>query len=409
MNAYKETPSELLNLLVDGELDAVRQTELYSALQQSEELRGELDELLAIRESVRKDTEAFSPPADAGRGVFQRLGFTPPAGTLNTPLWKKLWIPAAAAVVASLFTALMITNPGSDDLTDNTPIEPNHSKIPVSYSVPGEQMNSEIVESENNFDNNNSTDNRVSVKTVNTPNAENNNNRIVSNNSSRNGFTLNNSDLETNNSFLSNVNNAQTFGGINLIAANAYADPSFGSINVHPGNMLMDNFALSSNKEGTMLLFVRGIAASSFNSVPDETQSTMFSNMSAGAFYKISENVRLGGEVSQEPFAQEFLYNGNQVTQNPMLICITAGARFETEKIEAMAGAQPYAQLLAGGALDNGALTGGVGKAQLGLQWVQASGFGAFIGGEVTGLLYEQNDLLFSGRGGFTFGISFGF
>lgn len=423
MNTYKDTPSELLNLLVDGELKSEHQPELFSALQQNEALRNEFDELIAIRESVRKDTMAFTPPADAGKALFQRLGFTPPnsAGLVKAPLIKRIWLPVASALVASLFTAVLITNFD----TINTAIfgEPSQQKIPVSYSnevqTPINDINNQNIKTETNSLNNES--NALTDKSFNNSsnvNSKNNNQYMPDKPELNNNLTVpQQTDLYRDNSSSYYIfASPYTTNGYNLlpIACNNTSVNNtlgFGSIKEQSDyKLLATEMSFYGNKNGKLLVLLRGIAAMPFQSVPDQTKTTLFSNLGAGAFYKLDNQFRLGAEISQEPFTQSFIYNGNRVTQNPMFLCLTAGARYEMSEIKTLLNAQPYIQLLAGGAIDEGALAGGICKTQIGMQWLQNKGLGAFFGAELTGLFYEnQSEVLVSGRGGFTFGIAFGF
>ncbi len=73
-----ESPSELLTQLMDNELDQASEASLYDALGSSAELQEELKHHLAVREAVKMDYEAFTPPADAVKSIFMNLGYTPP-------------------------------------------------------------------------------------------------------------------------------------------------------------------------------------------------------------------------------------------------------------------------------------------------------------------------------------------
>lgn len=131
MENYNEK-SELLNLLIDGELEEAQETPLFSELSQNEGLRQELRELLAIRESVRNDTEAFTPPPAATSNVFATLGIENPAVTSTVSggagiasTLRKIWIPAAAAIVATLFTTFFVSDIYEDKIAEiksNVPV-----------------------------------------------------------------------------------------------------------------------------------------------------------------------------------------------------------------------------------------------------------------------------------------------
>jgi len=130
MNTYNaQNPSEMLHLLFDGELDSSMETPLYASLVQNEDLRSELRELIAIRDSIRRDVEAYTPPFAATQGIFSKLGYTPPIipkAVNNAPFgfWglmrQKLWNPAVTAFLASIITALLFLNFYQGNENDNT-------------------------------------------------------------------------------------------------------------------------------------------------------------------------------------------------------------------------------------------------------------------------------------------------
>lgn len=144
-----QTPSELLTLLVDGELQDSQAETLYASLSQNPELRTELQELLAIRDSVMKDTEAFIPPVEAKENIFTALGLTIPGSAAHAPtavatgvsavavsILRKIWVPLAIAVLSSLFTTYFVSNYYNSKNSDN------HNSAPVISSVENSETNS---------------------------------------------------------------------------------------------------------------------------------------------------------------------------------------------------------------------------------------------------------------------------
>ncbi len=129
--------SELLNLMMDGELPEAQEAELFAELSNSDELKNELRELLAMRQSVRNDTEAYTPPSTSRENVFAALGITrnpvqPAAttagsagGTMILSALKKIWLPAASAIIATVFTTLVVSDVYEnkiDEIKSNIPI-----------------------------------------------------------------------------------------------------------------------------------------------------------------------------------------------------------------------------------------------------------------------------------------------
>lgn len=131
----QNTPSELLTRLLDGELESAEESGVFRSLAENEELQHQMQELLAIRQAVRQDTEAFTPPADATVGVFTRLGYTPPAAAgiiKNTsPLWKKLIKRAAAPAMLLLLVSLgslYFANNNNGSLAETSHVQPVKSE-----------------------------------------------------------------------------------------------------------------------------------------------------------------------------------------------------------------------------------------------------------------------------------------
>jgi hypothetical protein len=84
MNEFeKNNASELLTQLLDGELESVNEPALFSAMATDKDLFDELKQHLAIRDAIRKDTEAFTPPQETVNAVFTSLGYRAPG---NAPL-----------------------------------------------------------------------------------------------------------------------------------------------------------------------------------------------------------------------------------------------------------------------------------------------------------------------------------
>ncbi len=153
MNEYMEhTPSELLTLYLDGEMPPADEAAFFATVSESEELQSEIREMLAIRESVKKDTEAYTTPDKATTAVFSSLGYKAP-GTLapaaTGSFWSKVWLPAATAVVASLVTTFAVLY-----FTGNTESEPSRAALPLKVETAQVQASDYIAESGSGIVNN---------------------------------------------------------------------------------------------------------------------------------------------------------------------------------------------------------------------------------------------------------------
>lgn len=121
MNTYENmTNSELLTMLLDGELSGEQETQIYSALAEDPELQAQLEHQLAIKEVVKSDTEAFTPPLEATFNIFNKLGYAVPAGIpAMKSIWNKLFNRKVAVTTAllllSTFTVTSILTNKSDE------------------------------------------------------------------------------------------------------------------------------------------------------------------------------------------------------------------------------------------------------------------------------------------------------
>jgi len=101
--------SDLIQLLLDGELDSMYDAKLFGELSTNGDLRTELKHQLAIRNEVAHDRMALIPPASLTGAVFSGLGFTAPmagaaagaAGGFVATWLGRIGVPIAAAVLAT--------------------------------------------------------------------------------------------------------------------------------------------------------------------------------------------------------------------------------------------------------------------------------------------------------------------
>lgn len=151
---YQNNPSEMLTLLLDGELSEVQQELLYKELATNTSLQKELEQMIAIREAVRNDVEAFSPPAQVTASLFNKLGYNPVTAFVapKPTFWamvtqRRVAIPVVASLLLFLASALYFTDNTIDDLALNTQ---NHNEFLVAVNDEiAENNNRDIIESKN--------------------------------------------------------------------------------------------------------------------------------------------------------------------------------------------------------------------------------------------------------------------
>lgn len=126
-----ETPSELLTRLMDNELEQELEHELYDALAVSSELQEEHKYHIAVREALKRDSEAYTPPLATVNSLFNKLGYTPPApasisgGLIRrspfiSAFFKRAAVPLLLILGVSYGSYTLIENYNSDLVADKS-------------------------------------------------------------------------------------------------------------------------------------------------------------------------------------------------------------------------------------------------------------------------------------------------
>ncbi|MDQ1265441.1 MAG: hypothetical protein QG635_591 [Bacteroidota bacterium] len=419
--------SEMLTLLLDGELPETQEISLYSALAGSEDLRSEMKELLAIKESIRRDTEAFTPSGEASAAVFQRLGFnssaikpaaeiSKPAAALWSSLIRKYSTPVISAIAASLLTFVAVSHYYESNIDSVS-----EKNIPVVSSV--ENPSSQIEKSGNNAASsgfvseqsainahnfNNSADkNIISHRNIsaskNNNKAEeslpadnyinNTNNAAIEPNVDIADNTENNTGITQEVSRLTGYNPEIRIGTDNLMQIRTQPEAKMIDYPVIRQNssapVVKSKIGLVMQLRGTMF----GKSFPESNS-PDEASSFM-SNKGLGLYIPVGSGFQFGIEGGMEPFAQVYLNNENNKDVNYNLNNTVAWfgitGRYEAKEIAMFNIAYPYFQLMVGSA-ETGFLT----KFGLGYQFDIYGPFVFALGAEYGMLLYENQNTWYS-------------
>ena len=345
------THSEMLTLLMDGELPETQETALFAAMAENDALRDELRELLAIRESVRQDTEAFTPPAESAGAVFSQLGLNHPsytgpaaaagatAGTAISNIFRRAWAPALALLIGVMGTALVITD-SEQEITQN-----QTSAIPVVQST--ETETSDISSALQNNETTETTENTGS-NTVVSAKSDNNTQASIAANDTQQEDNINAvPEKETASMMFREVSNsnlaaADNFSGQGL---SRFADPAFvkaGGFSLTPARPV---------EETDFSLFTRGI--SNFNAAGNY-------GFAAGVYFGHIGNVRIGAEAGQLAIYAPSLNSGaeSEVLFGSFVFHYNINSLSISENF------YPYAQLSLGGTE-----FGPLGNMMLGLQY----------------------------------------
>ena len=400
------TPSEMLNLLVDGELETSQEVALYASLTENDELRNEMREILAIRESIRKDTEAFTPPRNSRKSVLAAVGLAP-GGVINAPItqvaiqtgfwggfWGKILMPVASAVVATIITSLMFMNyykPGDKSAQTGNQMK----NVPVVSSVGT---------SSNEIKSVNTNNNAVA------PPARKTRNNLISNNNRI--IPVPDVIIVENNDMREPASVAYASLGTDLYRP-AYLDYSNSVNNVIPViSVSPKQFETISQWKKPNLgitLMLRGIASRSFPTVELPSQSNpLLRNIALGGYVRLSDGLDVGFEIGQENFGLIYYdkTEGGIINKNPILGWVGLGIKGKiTKPVDFLAGGKPYLQVFAGGTE-----LGPTGKILCGLEYSWDDGLGFIIGMEGGSLFYNANKKWYSTeKFGFNYGMLYSF
>ncbi len=367
---YNHTPSELLNLYVDGELPASMEPHLFNQLSQNEGLQSEMRDLLSMRGAVQNDTESFTPPVAAHRGVFDYLGYTYPGGIAPVAVQtiskfhafvSKTWLPVLSAVIASLITTVVVNDVINQE---NTTAEAASKNIPVVSSIDNSSTDN------SSFDNvsldNSLIGNNIAADAK--PNAA----GVINNSGSENNAAAAETD-ETAPVFASNETNTNE-SNVNEMTIASIGNSSFAGSgnrasmyipatsrqsmltgqNINISNRFADSFQPYEAKGYSVTARfnnARPAGPGSDLATHNAGQFSALENFSIG-FIAGGGDIKFGFEIGQEAFAQGFrskdggvLYN---IEQNPLIFWGAILARYQNENFK-FYDIQPFIQASLGG------------------------------------------------------------
>lgn len=106
------SPSELIDLVLDGEVEHSQSTPLFTTLATDTELQGEFHQALAIRRAMNVELQASVPSAEFTNSLFQRAGIGLATGT-SASFWSKAalkWVYFASTAIISFGIGVFATN-----------------------------------------------------------------------------------------------------------------------------------------------------------------------------------------------------------------------------------------------------------------------------------------------------------
>lgn len=399
----------MLHLYMDGELDSTMQPQLFAELASSDELRNEMSEMIAIRNSVQNDAEAFAVPPESLGTICGRVGITPPvplpinhlAGGSGIAAWfaRYWWAPVAAAIIAVIATSFFMDEYYTekiDDITKDYAFVSAYDNIDVLKPATKDNSYYRNFQSPRVIEKTKIVYVNKNVYAVNCPPVP------QASKTTDNIEQMN--DRTNQNYFIENETRPYAFSSNSGFTNNRSELTSLPGI--QPKWDISKGIPKSSGTKYS--LYLRGLSAKSFPETDMlSTSDPIFTNLSIGTYISRSNNVQFGFEIGQEAYSQVFdnIENGvaYQYMQNPVIFWGALGALVRTNKLQYLGGAQPYAQLLIGGTQ-----LGPLGKLITGIQLnSQEMGIGIILGFEGSTLFYtNQKNWYSSQKIGFTFGTS---
>ncbi len=373
---------------LDGELPVSEEPLLFSALAESEELRSEMRQQLAIRNSILVDKDAYSPPTDSFNNIGKILGLSIVTNySTGNSLTKagnvsKYLSPVFFTLLGVVLTLLFL----------KFGFKPEE--------IPQGQRNVSIVqtppiiistfEEEKNGSSSSYIIDKSKVKVQEPLDYENETNRFSNTN------LLNESRQYYSVSTIENLSNQNAFR-------------SKFQVNEETPRIGFDD---NSVNEQRFSILIRGISGRSFpNPEVSTNDNLLYSNMATGVYLSRWSNVKFGIEFGREPFGQKFRNTEGIefiVEQKPMIFWGAVGMDFSTNLTRLNSYlVNSYVTLLAGGTQIGGPLL----KLLSGVRLEPAGlGVGMYFGLEGTMLFYRNESRIYNtNKLGVTYGLSINF
>lgn len=406
--------SILIQDFVDGALEQGKEEELFHALSGNEELRFELKNELAIKDSIRNDSKAFTPAVESTKRIFAAVGFNPPPAAVNLPapvpstgimqILSKFKQGLIGSIVGAGITAavlLMLT----PDNTQNVNINGSGGTTTQNMSQSAEPENA--IPYTKSYET--TVKPQIITKTVYKPvyvylpadnkQESNNNANPVQNDDIqvKKDILLSHSPLYSSNSF-GNCHNNVSNNNMNDINS-IFSIPKL--VNEYTNNVYSNPIGISLVVSGSQNWFAH-------NPTINPRQTARLNNNSLGIFYDLSDALSLGMEIRQENFFQIFEGNdsiGNRYRYEQQPNFTSYGLSLRYRLLNIFDEFFPTLQVNLGG---NRA--GFVGRGALGLEYSPFSSLSFLINGEYSSLRFKhQGTNYWSPKFGLNYGISLKF
>ncbi len=344
--------SELISLLMDGQLDKEQEQTLYQNISGNPDMQEELQELISIRSSVKNDSEAYNPPAELTDKVFAGLGYSAPFGTaaktattaagiFSAAFFKKA-LPYVAVVIAGV-SLVLFNRFGIDNSADNESTASTSASL-----IAGTDRSADFTaESANSLAADNSENNNDAMISENMQNSLTETGSQSSSSSENDGLMQNNSE------------NNYSIDSDNLISQINYKDIDNSGPATNEfipqrdrNNNSFDMLRYSDNDNFDSYWYAQaiGIFAGSMAQSNLPTQSgALWSNINFGIFRQLNNDLSLGIQFGMEPYnIYETDNNDIPYLNSKEVFWVTAAGRYDMN-FASLYSVTPYVSLAAGG------------------------------------------------------------
>lgn len=394
----QNTESELLTLLLDGELEATQEQKLFEGLSNNSELQEEMQHQLMIRESVRNDVEAFAPPPSTTNTIFSSLGYTSPLTPKET-IWNAIFGKKRAAV-AFVFLAVFTSGIFL--------INSDNSKLAIHDNNISGIINDEITQSiKSNY-----------TKSINSEvifrNENNNDYPIVKSGPIASSITSKNTinQIATNKTNSANIDSGKQDKSSQIVSLEQSPielNPQTISFNSNFGFSTINRSKRAINyskEENRFMITLRN----NYNSTLNESMfGTDLNNYTLGAFYSVNKYIQVGAEFGFQNFNRMRSTDGinppEEVQTNVMII--TAGIIHQAEYAKMFNIATPYFKAMIGSQTGFGGFHSIIGA---GFNLDINNSFGLNFGFDRNSINYSVDNInQWTGNNNLTFGLMYKF
>jgi hypothetical protein len=410
---HDQSPSELLNSYMEGDLDNQGETRLFRMLAENEELRIEMRDHLNIGMLVRGDSEKLLPSSALRQQVFRAVGIgasAPPSAPPAVAPWYGR--PLAISILSALASALLTLGVvgGVERGAVDGRVEGTKGTVSGVVTVPKQVSGRDGREQEHE------------MATGPAPVAElNQQKRFSERGSGGPAITERQGSASHRHQVLESTGNADTVATAPRAPKWVLAQRVNGPQTLQlPADsiviLLVPRVAVGENfpqrpatePDRRIAVSMRGMRAASFPAIEQAAGSSpWFNDMSVGVSYAANDHQSLGLEVGQESFPQEYSgqENGQTVHYRQRPLLFWAGLTYQ-QRFNGLAIGDhivPFAQGTVGATE-----VGGLGRLAAGLLY-RADGRTTFsLGAEGSWLPYKFQGTWFTGTGklGVTYGLS---